>query len=267
MSTIIKNLNTWIRTDVGWIEPEVWAACGGRPEGPELAQLLAVPCYGGMDLSGTQDVTAVCWVWPLEAGWYYAWEFFLPEEDLDVRARRERVPWREWVDAGLVTLTPGRAIDYDFVYAAVTKHASRYRVAELAYDPTQAHQLALRLSREGMMLVETRQTYGLLSGPTATLETKVVRREMRHGGNPVAAWMADCTTLRYDAGGNGIPDKPDRRKSGRRIDGIVAAVMATSRAELALERVPLEYEAEGADERDRDAGDLGDDGGILGAEW
>ena len=267
VSAIIKNLNTWMRVDVGWIEPEVWASCNTAPEGAELAEMLSTPCYGGMDLSATQDVTAVCWLWPLAHCWYYRWRFFLPAADLDKRERRERVPWQDWVDQGLVTLTPGRAIDYDYVYQAIIEHAAQYRVEEIAYDPTQAHQLALRLSREGHTLIETRQTYALLSGPTSTLEAKVLRGEMGHGGNPVAAWMADCTTLRHDAGGNGIPDKPDRRKSARRIDGIVAAVMATSRAELQQERVPLEYEEEGhSPDVEDEAGSFGA-GGIWEADW
>ena len=55
---------------------------------------------------------------------------------------------------------------------------------------------------------------------------------MRHGGNPVLRWMADCLSIRQDENANIRPVKPDRMKSGKRIDGIVAAIMARSRAIL-----------------------------------
>ena len=43
-------------------------------------------------------------------------------------------------------------------------------------------------------------------------------------------WMADCMTVKQDPAGNIKPVKPDRRKSSKRIDGIVALIMAIDRA-------------------------------------
>jgi len=55
---------------------------------------------------------------------------------------------------------------------------------------------------------------------------------LRHGGNPVLRWMADCVEVMQDPAGNIKPAKPDRRKSSKRIDGIAALVNAMSRAML-----------------------------------
>ena len=52
---------------------------------------------------------------------------------------------------------------------------------------------------------------------------------VRHGGHPVLRWMADCMTVKSDINSNVRPVKPDRLKSSKRIDGIVAAIMAMDR--------------------------------------
>jgi phage terminase large subunit-like protein len=44
---------------------------------------------------------------------------------------------------------------------------------------------------------------------------------LRHGGNPVARWMADNLTVYTDASGN---IKPDKAKSMDKIDGMSALV-------------------------------------------
>jgi len=49
---------------------------------------------------------------------------------------------------------------------------------------------------------------------------------LRHGGNPILRWCADSVEVRQDDNGNIKPVKPDRVKSARRIDGIVALIMA-----------------------------------------
>jgi phage terminase large subunit-like protein len=42
--------------------------------------------------------------------------------------------------------------------------------------------------------------------------------------------MADCMTVKQDVNGNVRPVKPERLKSSKRIDGMVALIMAMSRA-------------------------------------
>ena len=58
----------------------------------------------------------------------------------------------------------------------------------------------------------------------------VVDRKLRHGGHPVLRWMADCLTVKQDINGNVRPVKPERLKSSKRIDGMVALIMAMGRA-------------------------------------
>ena len=69
-----------------------------------------------------------------------------------------------------------------------------------------------------------------LSESTKELQSSIVHGNVRHGGHPVLRWMADCMTVKGDINGNVRPVKPDRLKSSKRIDGIVALILALSRA-------------------------------------
>ena len=68
-----------------------------------------------------------------------------------------------------------------------------------------------------------------MSAPTKELLNLVISKQIRHGGNPVLRWMADSMDVKQDHAGNIKPVKPDRGKSGKRIDGVVALIMAIDR--------------------------------------
>jgi phage terminase large subunit-like protein len=71
------------------------------------------------------------------------------------------------------------------------------------------------------------QGFQSMSAPTRELEKLLLAGKIRHGGNPVARWMAANVAVRQDPAGN---LKPDKKKSSEKIDGIVALIMAIGRA-------------------------------------
>jgi phage terminase large subunit-like protein len=79
-------------------------------------------------------------------------------------------------------------------------------------------------------MVEVRQGYGSLSGPSKLWEALIKSRRLFHDGNPVMAWNNSCCEIATDPAGNIKPVKPGGDSRGRkRIDGIAAAVTALSR--------------------------------------
>ena len=55
------HLNEWTEQAERWIDLAAWDAC----DGPVALELLrGRPCFGGLDLSTTTDVTALAWVFP-----------------------------------------------------------------------------------------------------------------------------------------------------------------------------------------------------------
>jgi phage terminase large subunit-like protein len=103
----------------------------------------------------------------------------------------------------------------------------------------------MELNDEGIQAVEITQGYLHLSHATKFLLSAYVDAKLRHGNNPVLNWMASCLQLQYDHKDNCQPTKPERGKSGKRIDGIAATVNALARAVVPAPNRPSVYETRG----------------------
>lgn len=220
-------LNQWTQQETRWLDMAAWDACGGA-----LPDLAGRVCYGGLDLASTTDIAALVLAFAntAEGEPHYLLPFFwIPAENMIERERRDRVPYSTWVRQGLVTATPGNVIDYAYIRQQINDLAGLYDLREIAYDPWNATQLSIQLQDDGINMIEMRQGFASLSGPSKELLRLVLSGGVSHGGNPVLRWMADNVTARQDPAGN---VKPDKGKSTGRIDGIAASVMAIGRAML-----------------------------------
>ena len=100
---------------------------------------------------------------------------------------------------------------------------------ELGFDRWNALQITNDLLDENIPLVEVPQNTGGMYPGSKKLEALVYGKRLRHGGNPVLSYCAGNVALLLDSNGNFRPDKKKSNVNGR-IDGIVATVMALSRA-------------------------------------
>ena len=220
-------LNQWTQQESRWLDMAAWDACGGT-----LPDLTGRPCYAGLDLATTTDIAAMVLAFPPtmpnEPTWLMPF-FWIPEENMHERERRDRVPYSAWVRDGLVTATPGNVIDYAWIRAQVAKLATQFEIREIAIDPWNSTQLSVQLQDDGLTVVEMRQGFASMSGPSKEFMRLALAGELGHGENAVLRWMADNVSVKQDPAGN---IKPDKSKSTNRIDGIVAAVMAIGRAML-----------------------------------
>ncbi len=71
------------------------------------------------------------------------------------------------------------------------------------------------------------QGFASMSFPSKEFEKAALNGKLVHGGDEVLEWMMGNVNLKYDPSGN---IKPDKAKSGDKIDGVVAAVMAIGEA-------------------------------------
>lgn len=228
------HLNQWTEQHTAWIPPEVWDA---NAEPVEADSLAARECWAGLDLSTTTDLSALVLVFPLDDGTHKLLPFFwVPEETLAERARRDRVPYQAWVREGLIEATEGNVVDYDVIRARILELAERYDIREIAIDRWNAAQLTTQLMGDGHTVVPFGQGYRDLSPASKEFEKLVLGRRLDHGGNPVLRWMAANVAVKQDAAGN---IKPDKGQSTDRIDGIVAAIMAVGRAAIHMESGPV----------------------------
>lgn len=186
-----------------------------------------VPCYLGVDLSSTNDLTAVVAAWgDRESGYAVHPWFFLPRDNIQRKAGRDGVDYPLWEEQGLITLTQGNVVDFHAVEAAIEELCARFNVREIAFDPALARNSISNLMDKGLPVVEFRQGWVSMSPAIAELERSILARRFIHGGNPILRWHFDNIAIRTDTAGNKSFHKG---KSKDRIDGAVATAMAVAR--------------------------------------
>lgn len=219
-------LNTWVSSTVCWIPEHVYDR-GNRPI--DMESLKGRDCYAGLDLSSTSDITAFVLVFPPrdETEYYVVLPFFwLPEETLALRSRRDHVPYETWEAQGLFRVTEGNVVHYDRIERDIIELGKMYHILEIGVDRWNATQLIQNLEGEGFTMVPIGMGYKDMSPPTKELYKLLLEGKITHGGNPVLRWMAGNVVAETDAAEN---VKPSKAKSTEKIDGIVALIMGLDR--------------------------------------
>tara|TARA_Y100000310_G_scaffold211591_1_gene212337 strand:+ start:93 stop:1808 length:1716 start_codon:yes stop_codon:yes gene_type:complete len=238
-------MNEWTRADTRLLEIDRWDEGAGEFLPAEIERRNeGRPCYAGLDLSSTTDVSAFVAVWPPddpETGVFdVACRFFIPGANVHDRVLKHRVPYDQWIDEGWVIASEGEVIDYHDICDEILRFREAHPIEEIAFDRWGSVAISNDLSEEGLMMVQFGQGYGSMSSPTKDLERLVISKMLRHGGNPVLRWMADNLEVSTDPAGNIKPKKPDHTKSNKKIDGMVALIMAQSRAMFGEQHTPQE---------------------------
>ena len=221
----------------------VWDESAGPVPSEELAgELAGRECFAGLDMAATQDLAAYALVFPADDGAFdVLWRHFCPAARLADLDRRTGGKAALWVARGELVLTDSQVTDYETVRASLNGDRLVYEVAEIAFDPWNAVQLAVELGDDGWVMVPFAQSARNMSASSTELLRLIAAGELRHGGNGIARWQASNAVTRTDGAGN---VKFDKARSAEKIDGIVAAVMGLDRALRRSER-SQEYAAAG----------------------
>jgi phage terminase large subunit-like protein len=218
-------LNVQTEQDVRFIGMDRWDACGS-PFNQE--ELRGKPCFGGLDLATTTDVAAFVLVFPWTDGSYRVLCFFwIPADNARKKEDRDQFPYLTVARQGFLDLTEGNVIDYDRIRAKILDLSKSYDIRDVGVDRWNATQITEQLTKDGLTLTAFGQGFKDMNAPTKELEKLVLSGRFLHGGNPVLKWMASNVSVETDAAGN---LKPSKKKSTKRIDGIVASIMALGRA-------------------------------------
>ena len=215
-------LNQRIDANVQFLSDYDWTACAAPID---IDGLVGQPCFGGLDLSQTTDMTALAIYWP-DSGALIPY-FWLPEEGLLDRDRKEGGHYRAWRDAGLLETTPGKAINFRFLIRRLADIQARFGLRAVAYDRHFIKTFEMQCAEEGVRLPlkEFGQGYVSFSPAVQTFEAAVLDRRLHHGGHPILRWQMSNVAIEMDAAGN---RKPNKKRALAHIDGVIAAMMAVS---------------------------------------
>jgi phage terminase large subunit-like protein len=218
--------NQWVQQSTRWLPLHRWDDTSGHMV--DETSLVGRPCFGGLDLSSTQDTTALCWTFADDdGGTTSVWRFWIPEERIPALDERTGGQASAWVRGGFLRVTEGDVIDHETVLEQIRSDAARFDVRQLAYDPNGAAFLVQRIIRDaGVDCIQHDQHYGAMSPPTKEWEKRILAGTYRHGGHPVMRWQFDCIQIRTDDAGR---IRIDRKSSRDKVDGCIAAVMSLSR--------------------------------------
>jgi phage terminase large subunit-like protein len=229
----VRRLNfcEWVEAFNPAIPYEVWQECGAEYT---LDKFRGMQCVAGIDLSATTDLTSIVldfligdvhWLWPM---------FWIPDDGLAKRAKKDHVPYDVWKTAGHIYTTPGAAIDKDFVIEQTEALLGRYdiRIKAAPFDRHRIDVLQAAANRVGASwpLIPFGQGFVSMGPAWDSFETKLVERKMRHPRNPCMNWNAANAVTVSDPAGN---KKLDKSKATGRIDGMVAGTMAVGSQDAA----------------------------------
>ena len=220
-------LNQWVKQAVRWMPMEKWDACA-VPVNEEM--LEGRVCYGGLDLSSTTDLTSFCLVFPPEDDdepYYVLPYFWVPEDTLDLRVKRDHVPYDVWNRQGYLETTEGNVVHYGYIEKFIERLGERFNIRDIAFDRWGATQMSQDLENMGFTVVPMGQGFASMSPPTKELMKLTLEKKIAHGGHPVLRWNMDNIFIRTDPAGN---IKADKAKSTEKIDGAIAMIMALDRA-------------------------------------
>lgn len=216
-------LNRRVAPHASLVSATEWDACSDEPD--ERA-FEAGPLWIGIDLSSRQDLTAMAVVGEDADGLLHvrvhAW---MPSLGLRERSERDRAPYTQWVEMGVISLCPGATVRYTDVAETLAEYLESADVAAVAYDRWRIDVLQTELERLGVTapLVPFGQGYRDMAPAIDALEQLVRERRILHGGHPLLRWALHGAEVVSDPAGN---RKLDKARASARIDPLVALIMA-----------------------------------------
>jgi len=105
-----KTLNLWCDTSEVWL-PETYLVKASKKI--DWDALKDKPCYVGVDLAATSDLTAVSYMIVDDGTYYFRTDYYLPESAL--REKPDRELYKYWKQMGLLKITEGNVTDYDYI--------------------------------------------------------------------------------------------------------------------------------------------------------
>lgn len=220
-----KYLNIWTDTATTWIPDAKWCESGSPFD---VSELEGRECFGGMDLSKSQDFSSLVLNFPPlpgETDFKQLYFFWIPELVAKERHKRNYHNYINWAKMGLIEFTDGDVIDHQLIRKRINELAEKYKIQFINYDAVFATTLVTELTDDGIKLHPFRQGFMSMAAPTAEFERMVLTKELNHGGNEVIRWMASNVLILRDASGN---MKVDKSKPENKVDGIVSNIMAVA---------------------------------------
>lgn len=189
----------------------------------DIKTLEGERCYGGFDLSESEDFTAACLEFPLPEGDFFVLEHtWLPQKK--AKENREKLDLKYMEERGWLTVVPGDYVDYMLVYQWFEEQRQKYAIETVGYDPAKAFLLVQLMAQNGYVMNEVRQGELTLTAPLDNLKERFLDGNIIHNNNALFNWYLGNTKLtKRSANATYLPT---RQNKYRKIDGFAALLDA-----------------------------------------
>lgn len=213
-----KTLNLWCDSVEVWL-PESYLIKASKKDDWEM--LKDKPCYIGVDLAATSDLTAVSYMVVDDGIYHFRTDYYLPESAL--REKGDRELYKYWKQMGLLKITEGNVTDYDYITNDMIKFSNLVSIQKVGYDPYNSTQWAIDATEKGLPLEQYPQNLGNFNKPTRELERLILSGKAIIENNEITRWCFRNVTLKSDHNGN---VKPNKSINAKKIDGTIAMIQA-----------------------------------------
>jgi len=217
---LCKTLNIYVSANTAWIDRQYWDDSIGEDKAEPEAVFI------GFDLAATRDLNAVCVLKRYSEEDYYAhFQFFLPEDGLELIPTHYRPIFDQAVRSGILKITEGNVMDDREISEYIKQQATLYNVKEVGYDAYNAASLVARLYDYSIPVKKVGQGMAVLNNPSKHTEKLIMQHQIKHSGNPFLGWQLGNCEVYEDVNGNIKIRKNEADKSAK-VDGIIALIIA-----------------------------------------
>jgi len=218
---LCKQLNIYVSSNAAWVDRRYWdESVAPLPTDKPEATFI------GFDLAHSRDLNAVVTLHRYaEEDLYAKFKFFLPEESIELIPNHYKSIFSQAVASGILHLTPGNVTDLNEIESYIRQEAELYEVKEIGYDPYNAAALVANLFSYGLPVKKVGQGMAVLSNPSKTAEQLILKKAIKHDGNPFVGWQLGNCEVYTDVNGN-VKVRKNEADPSAKVDGIIAMIMA-----------------------------------------
>ncbi len=235
---LTKNLNKWMNAGVAWMNMAIWE----QRSDPSLylESFAGMRCWLGMDLASKIDIASLAFIFKTDWGIAFFCKHYLPEDTIELPSNQHYRKWRDDPRAWL-TQTDGARTDLKRIEDDIRDAAKMFSVQSLAFDQKESNYLISNVQEwASFECIDVPQGPAHMSEPMKEMEAAIYAGTLKHNGDPVLTWMMGNVVKKAGRGGGPVKYYyPTKQNDKNKIDGVVAGIIALSRAMLHEESVEV----------------------------
>jgi phage terminase large subunit-like protein len=218
---LCKQLNIYVSANSAWVDRRFWDESVAK-----LPQDKPESTFIAFDLAHSRDLNAVCTLHRYgEEDFYSKFQFFLPEESMDFVPNHYKPIYLQAQASGILKLTQGNVTDLNEIETYIKQECLDHDVKEIAFDPYNAAALVANLYSYGLPTKKVGQGMAVLSNPSKTTEQLILKKAIKHDGNPFVGWQLGNCEVYTDVNGN-VKVRKNEADPSAKVDGIISMIMA-----------------------------------------